>query len=156
VSHGSDVLLQLGSRERCESLFLGWGMQDVARGKVLGLWVCGAANAVAGSGKIVAGVPELYIGVEQRPIGAGFSDRHANAACIHDSSRADHPIKLHVGMTTDDHGDVESFEDRQEAVIGRKAGKDVGVVARCGVAEQHIAEAGNRARHVGGQPSNSR
>jgi hypothetical protein len=59
------VLLQLGSRERCQSLFLGWGMQDIARGKVLGLWVCSAANVVGGSGEIVACVPELNIGVKQ-------------------------------------------------------------------------------------------
>jgi len=30
-------LLQLGWRERWESFFLGWGMQDIARGKVFGL-----------------------------------------------------------------------------------------------------------------------
>jgi hypothetical protein len=65
ASHSGELLHQLGSTERCESFFLGWGMQDVARGKVLGLWVCGAANTVGGSGKIVASVPELNIGVEQ-------------------------------------------------------------------------------------------
>ena len=118
-------------------------MKDVARGKDLGLGVCGAANAVGGSSKIVASVPELNIGVEQQPIGAGFSERHADAACVHHSSRADHPVKLNVGMAADDQGDAESFEDRQEAVIGREAGNDFGVVARCRVAEKHIAEAGN-------------
>jgi hypothetical protein len=137
------VLLQLGSRERCESFFLGWGMQDIARGKVLGLWVCSAANALGGSGKIVASVPELNIGVEQQPIGAGFSEWHADAACVHDSSRADHPVKLHVGMAADDHGDAEFFEDGQEPVIGREAGKGFGIVARCGVAEKHVAAARN-------------
>jgi hypothetical protein len=59
------------------------------------------------------------------------------------SSRADHPVKLHVGMAADDHGDAESFEDGQEAVIGREAGKGFGVVARCGVAEKHVAAARN-------------
>lgn len=86
---------------------------------------------------------ELNIGVEQQPIGAGFSEWHADAACVHDSSRADHPVKLHVGMAADDHGDAESFEDGQEAVIGREAGKGCGVVARCGVAEKHLAAARN-------------
>lgn len=143
ASASGEVLLQLGSFERCESFFLGGGMQDVARGKALGLRVCGAANTVSGAGKIVASVPELNIGVEQQPIGPGFSERHADAACVHNSSCADYSIKLHVGMTTDDHGDAESFEDRQETVIGREAGKDLGVVAGCGVAEQHIAETGN-------------
>ena len=137
------VLLQLGPRERCESFFLGLGMQDIARGKFLGLWVCSAANVIGGSVKIVASVPELNIGVEQQPIGAGFSERHADAACVHDSSRADHSVKLHVGMAADDHGDAESFEDGPEAVIGREAGKNLGVVARCGVAEKPVAEAGN-------------
>jgi hypothetical protein len=91
----------------------------------------------------VASVPELDIGVEQQPIGAGFSEWHADAACVHDSSRADHPVKLHVGMAADDHGDAESFEDGQEPVIGREAGKGFGVVARCGVAEKHVAAARN-------------
>ena len=118
-------------------------MQDIARGKVFRLWVCSPANAVGGSGKIVASVAEVNIGVEQQPIGAGFSEWHADAACVHDSSRADHPVKLHVGMAADDHGDAESFEDGQEAVVGREAGKDLGVVARCGVAEKNIAEAWN-------------
>ena len=131
-------------------------MQDIARGKVFGLWVCSAANAVGGSGKIVAGVPKVNIGVEQQPIGAGFSEWHADAACVHDSSRPDHPVKLHVGMAAHDHGDTESFEDGQKAVIGREAGKDLGVIARCGVAEKHVAEAGISTWHVGGQPSNSR
>ena len=36
------------------------------------------------------------------------------------SSRADHPVKLHVGVAADDHGDAESFEDGQEAAIGRE------------------------------------
>jgi hypothetical protein len=51
------------------------------------------------------------------------------------SSRADHPVKLHVGMAAD----AESYEDGQEAVIGREAGKGFGVVARCGVAEKRVA-----------------
>jgi hypothetical protein len=35
--HSGEVLLQLCSSERCESFFLGWGMQDVAPSKVFGL-----------------------------------------------------------------------------------------------------------------------
>ena len=58
----------------------------------------------------------MKVGLKKQPIGTGFSERYADAACVHNSSRADHPIKLHMGMTTDDYGDVESFEDRQEAV----------------------------------------
>ena len=46
-------------------------------------------------------------------------------------------------MAADDHGDADFFEDGQEAVFGREAGKDVGVVTRSGVAEKHVAEAGN-------------
>jgi hypothetical protein len=137
------VLLQLRSRERCERFFLGWGMQDAARGKVLGLWVCSAANAVGGSGKIVASAPEVNIGAEQQPIGTRFSERHADAARVHDSRRADHPIKLHVGMAADDQRGAEPFKDGPKAVIWREAGKDVSVVARCGVAEKHVAEAEN-------------
>jgi len=72
---------------------------------------------------------ELNIGIEQQPIGAGLSKRHADAASVHDSSCSDHPIKLHVGMAADDHGDAKSFEDGQEAVIRREASKDLGVVA---------------------------
>jgi len=82
-------------------------------------------------------------GAEHRGRAAGFSEWHADAARVHDSSRADHPVKLNVGMAADDHGDAESFEDGQEAVTGSEASKDLGVVARCGVAEKDIAEAGN-------------
>jgi hypothetical protein len=55
----------------------------------------------------------------------------------------------------DDHQDAESFEDGQEAVFGREACKGFGVVARCGVAEKHVAAARNLTWHVGGQPSNN-
>jgi hypothetical protein len=55
----------------------------------------------------------------------------------------DTKVKLHVGMAADDQGDAESCEDGQEAVIGREAGKGFGVVARCGVAEKHVAAARN-------------
>ena len=37
ASQSSEVLLQLGSGERREGFFLGWGMQDAARSKVFGL-----------------------------------------------------------------------------------------------------------------------
>ena len=133
------VLIQLGSRERCERFFLGWGMQDIARGKVLGLWVCSAANAVGGSGKIVASVPELNIGVEQQPIGAGFSKGHSDTASIDDSRAPDHSVKLHVRVAADNHRQPESFKDRQEAVLWRQAGEAFIVVARCGVAKHHLA-----------------
>jgi hypothetical protein len=44
-------------------------------------------------------------------------------------------------MTADDHRGVESLEDRQEAVFSRQTGKDLVVVARSGMAEQHLAHA---------------
>jgi len=106
----------------------------------VGMWCC---ERGWGLGQIVSSVPELNIGAEQQPIGAGFSERHADAACVHDSSHADHPVKLNVGMAADDHRDAESFEDGQEAVIGREVGKDLGIVARRGVAEKRVAEAAN-------------
>ena len=84
-------------------------MQDVAGGEVLGLWVCRATNLFGGSGEIVAGVPELNIGLKQQPIGAGLSERHADTASVHDASRSDHSIKLHMGMTTNDQGERRVF-----------------------------------------------
>ena len=127
-------------------------MQDVARGKVFGLWICGAANAVGG-GKVVGSVPELNIGPQQQPIGARFSERHADAAGVHDSSRADHPVKLHVGMAADDQGDAEPSK------IGRRRSSGVRrvmiSVSLRGVAWQNSTSPmpGISIRHVGGQPS---
>lgn len=157
VSYGAEVLLQLGSTERYESFLLGWGMQNVARGKVIGLWVGRAANLLGSSGKIVTGVTEPNIWPKQQPIGPGLSERHTDTAGVHHTSRSDHAIKLHVGVTTDDHRRAESFKDRQEAVIGCAARKDFSVITRCSVAEQHIAKTGNHDPACwGGQPSISR
>ncbi len=86
-------------------------MQDVVGCKVFGLRVGSAANEVSGPSKIVGSVPELDIGIEQQPISTGFCERHADAAGVHDSSCANHAVKLHVGMAADDQGDAESFED---------------------------------------------
>ena len=62
-------------------------------------------------------------------------------------------------MAANDRRDAKSFEDWQEAVFGREAGKDLGVVAQCGVTEKHLAETGNldaACWRPGGQASNSR
>ncbi len=72
------------------------GSQDVACGEAFG--VCGAAKAVGGSGEIVTGVPELNIGIKEEPIRTGFREWHANAACVPNLSRADHSLKLNVGV----------------------------------------------------------
>lgn len=64
VGGGCGVLFQFEARKCCECFLLGGGSQDVACGEVFGLWVCGAANAVGGLDEIVAGVPELNIGIE--------------------------------------------------------------------------------------------
>ena len=69
-------------------------------------------DGIGGSGKIVASVSEVNIGAEQQPIGTRFSERHADAARVHDSRRADHPIKLHVGMAADNDRCVQAFKKR--------------------------------------------
>src|SRR2546426_2610702 len=40
-----------------------------------------------------------------------FPKRHSHTASIHNSNPSDRAVKLHVGMTADDHRCVESFKD---------------------------------------------
>src|SRR5204863_8749106 len=88
--------------------------------------------------EIVGRMPKLNLGAKQEPIGAWFPKRHAHTARIQDSNPSNRPVKLHVGMTSDDHWDVESFKDWHEAVFRRETGKNLSVVSRCGMAKQHF------------------
>jgi len=88
-------------------------------------------------------VPELNIGTEEEPIGARFTEWHSDTSGVHNSSCADHPIKLHVGVTADYGVTAQSLEERQKSVFWSEASEDVGVIARCSMAENHVSKAGN-------------
>jgi len=74
---------------------------------------------------------------------AWFSKRHSHTASIHDSSPSDHSIELHVGMTANEHCDLEWFKERQEAVFRGQPGEALCFAARRTVAEQYLAQAVN-------------
>jgi hypothetical protein len=57
-------------------------------------------------------MPQLDVGTEQEPIGAGLSERHPYTTGIHDASFSDPSIELHVGVAADDQGYAESLEER--------------------------------------------
>lgn len=105
-------------------------MQDVLCCEISSLWIVGVSNALSSFRQIVARMPELDIGSQKEPVGARFPERHARTAGIHDSNPSDRAVKLHVGMTADDHRRRDSFEDRQESIFGRKSGVNISVSLR--------------------------
>jgi len=76
-------------------------------------------------------------------MGAGFAERHTNAAGIYYAGGADLAVELHMSMAAHNCCGVESFEERRETVIGGEASEDVVLVLRGGVAKQDRAEAGD-------------
>jgi len=102
----------LGAGEYLKHVFLGWGLQDVPRGKILSLWIGRVSNALSSFGEVVGRMPKLNVGSKQEPIGAWFAKRHSHTAGVHNSSPSDHSVKLHVGMTADDYSYVEAFKEQ--------------------------------------------
>jgi hypothetical protein len=137
------ALFQLGTSEHGECFFFRRGAQHASCSEFFGLWVRGSANAVGGSCEIITGVTKLNVGAQQEPIGAGFPERHSDTAGVHDPSRADHPVELHVGVTANYCRYAESVENRHEAILWREAREDLVVVARRSMAEECASEAGH-------------
>ena len=80
------ALPQLGAGEYLNHVFLGWGLQDVQRGKILSLWIGRVSNALSSFGEVVGFMPKLNVGSKQEPVGAWFAKRHSHTAGVHNSS----------------------------------------------------------------------
>src|SRR5712692_6438364 len=106
------LLSQFHPGKSFEHLFLRWRLQDVTCCKLLSLRIVRLSNALRSFGEIVGRAPQLNVGPKQEPKGAWFAIRHSHTASIHNSNAPDHSVKLHVGMTADDHRYVDSCEGR--------------------------------------------
>ncbi len=89
-------------------------------------------------------MPQLDVGSKEKPIRAWFPPGCSYATGVYNTASPDLSVELHVSMTADDHGCVYGLKDRQEAVLGCQSGEDLVVVSRCSVAEQHLAQTGDR------------
>ena len=126
--------------EDFEHFLFCWGIEDVAGGKVFGLGIGSAANAVGGVGEVVGCVSKLNIWAEQQPIGTGSAEGHSDAAGIYDAGAFDFAVELHMGVAAHDCCGGESFEDWGKAVFGGQFSEDVVLVLRGGVAEEDGTE----------------
>ena len=80
-----------------------------------------APNARGRRRQVVCGVAKLDVAVlQQQPVGAWFSERHAHASGVHHARPPDHPVERHVRVTADDDGRVQAVEDRQEPFFRRQ------------------------------------
>ena len=104
-----------------------------------GLRVICVSNMLSSFCEIIGRMSKLNFGPEQQPIGAGLAKRHSDAASVQNSSASDSSIELHVRMTADEGGDVESFKEREQALFGREAGEHFRVTSRGGVTKQDLA-----------------
>src|SRR5689334_14950987 len=105
-------LSQFAAGEDFEHSFLGGWSQDIMCRELLSLRIIRPPNALGGFREVVGRVPKLNVAVEQQPICAGLSERHAHAAGIHYPDISDQTVKLHVSMTADDQRHAEPLEDR--------------------------------------------
>ena len=69
-----------------------------------------------------------------------LSKWHSYTAGIQNSNLSDRSVKLHVGVTTDDHRCIDSAKGGYEAIFRRQTGETLSVVSRGGVAKQHVAQ----------------
>ena len=74
-------------------------------------------------------------------MGAGLAEGHSNASGIYDACLANLAVELHMSVTAHDYSGVEILEERQEAIVGSQASKDVVLVLRRGMAKQDGSEA---------------
>src|SRR4051812_23079720 len=112
-------------------------MQKVPIGEVVCVRTRRRSNALCGPGQIVGGPLKLNVGTEKKPIRARFSERHADAAGVDHAHVADGALELHMSVTADDEIRGKIPEDRQKVRVRSQTGKDVGIVSRGGMAEEH-------------------
>lgn len=65
---------------------------------------------------------------------------------VYHTNRADHSIKLHVGMPADNQLRVHSGEDRRESIFLRKTSKYFNFASWCSVAKQYWPQGSNAHR----------
>src|SRR5207244_7786274 len=104
------LLSQFHRSKSFEHLFLRWSLQDVTCCKLFSLGIVRVADARSSFREIVGRMSQMNVGPKQEPKGACFAIRHSDTASIHNSNLPDHSVKLHVGMTADDHRLVDSRE----------------------------------------------
>lgn len=131
--------------EKLQHLLFGGRIQHIFCGEFLGLNVIRSANARGGRVQIVIRVAKLdaCIIAEEQPVGAGFAERHADAAGIHHARFANRAVELHVSVAADDEGRIRGRKNRREKLLGREARENLIFVARRGVTEEHVAKAGD-------------
>ena len=79
-----------------------------------------------------------WIEVEQPVRARLLLVRHADAARVDDPDARDGPLELGVRVAADDRRHVEPVEEEGDPLLGRALGEDVEVVARRGVAVEHV------------------
>lgn len=135
--HGTSSAL----RGKCrEHFILCWRPQHVPFRELLSLRIARGFDALRGFCEVVGRVPQLNVRSEQEPIGTWLPKGHPHTARIEDSNLSDHPVKLHVAVAADGDRGVGSLENRYETLFRRQAGKDVRIVARRCMTEQHLAQ----------------
>ncbi len=90
--------------------------------------------------QIVSRLSQLHVGPEQQPVRARVLERHPDAAGVHDARRADLSIELHVRVPAHDQRRVHAGKDRQQPLLRRQPRENLEVVARCGMADEHVPQ----------------
>ena len=114
-------------------------MQDVLLQEFSGHGIVDSAKWFGDLLQVIVCVPQLNAGPEQKPVRSSFAKRHASAARVDDARSPDHAIELHMGMAADDDALFDAGKHRLKTIFRGAPEEDVGVVARCGMAEQNVA-----------------
>ncbi|MGA2647526.1 MAG: hypothetical protein ABSF15_22710 [Candidatus Sulfotelmatobacter sp.] len=84
---------------------------DVTCSKRLRLWILRLSDAISGFREVVQRMSKLNSGAKEVPVRIGLPKRHSHTARIQNPSASDPPVKLHVGVTADDDGYIESVKN---------------------------------------------
>jgi hypothetical protein len=135
--------LQFGVGEEVQHLLFGRRLQDIVLREVVGLGVAGFANALGGLIKVVDGAAKMDVVIEEEPVGAGFPERHADAAGVYHTDVSDFAIELHVSVAANYYRGVDSGENGNEFCFRSEFGEDFVFVAWSGVAEEDSIQVRN-------------
>src|SRR6266571_3331731 len=82
---------------------------------------------------------ELNFRSKQKPICAGISEGHADAAGVDDAKAADGTVEVHMRMAANHHICIRLREDRNELVFRGESSENVIRILRRSVTEENFA-----------------
>src|SRR6266446_615620 len=114
-------------------------MQNVICGEFLSLGIMGLPNSRRRHLQVVFCSMELNVRSKQKPISAGISKGHADAAGVDDAKATDGTVELHMRMAANNHICIRLRQDRNELVFRGEPSENVIRILRRSMTEENFA-----------------